>query len=451
MDRKTNDSSRRKFIGNAAALSVMGALGMGAVISSCRRKPKYTAPVFPDMAPDGPLLKAGLIGCGSRGTGAAINFLDAGPNLEITALGDIFEHRMDRCRQELKENRGIEIPDEKCFLGFDNYKKVIDSGVDVVLLCTPTHFRPAHFEYAVQSRKHIFAEKPVAVDPVGLRTVMAAGRMAESAGLNVVAGTQRRHQRDYLKTFEMVKNGAIGDLVSANCYWNQGRMWHVDAPRQEGWSDMEAMLRDWVNWNWLCGDHILDLHIHNLDVVNWFFEKHPVKAVGFGGRHRLERGNHYDFFSTDFQFDDGRHMHSMTRQIDGCANNVSEIIYGTKGFTNARNRIVDYKGNLIWQYEYPVGENGQPMTSVAVSPYVQEHINLVTAIRTDGYINETQNVCESNMIGIMGRESAYTGREVTWEEMMNSSMSLGPKEYKFGPVDPVVVPRIAPVPGTAPA
>ena len=451
MHKSIKESSRRKFIENAAALSALGVLGMGAVMSSCSRRSKYTAPVFLDKAPEGPVLKAGLVGCGSRGTGAAINFVDAGPGLEISALGDVFQHRMDRCRHELKENRGIEIADDKCFLGFDAYKKVIDSGIDVVLLCQPTHFRPMSFEYAVQARKHIFAEKPVAVDPVGIRSVMASGRMAESAGLNVVVGTQRRHQHDYVKTFEMIKNGAIGDLVSACCYWNQGRMWHVDSPPQEGWSDMEAMLRDWVNWNWLCGDHILDLHIHNLDVITWFFEKAPVKALGFGGRHRLQRGNQYDFFSTDFEFDDGRHFHSMTRQIDGCTNNVSEIIFGTKGVTNARNRIVDYKGYLIWEYPYPVGPDGQSTGNVAINPYVQEHINLVTAIRNGSYINETQNICHSNMIGVMGRESAYSGRQVTWDEMMNSSMRLGPKEYKMGPVHLAEVPREAPVPGTAPA
>lgn len=447
MDQKSKNLSRRKFIGDAAAISALGALGVGAVVSSCSRRSKYSAPVFLDRAPDGRVLKAGLVGCGSRGTGAAVNFIDAGPNLEIAALGDVFEHRMTSCRDVLKESRGIEVPDQNCFLGFDAYQKVIDSGVDVVLLCQPTHFRPQSIEYAIQARKHVFAEKPIAVDPVGVRSVMASGKMAESASLNIVVGTQRRHQLDYVKTFEMVKNGAIGDIVSANVYWNQGRMWHVDTPPQEGWSDMETMLRDWVNWNWLCGDHILDLHIHNLDIANWFFEKHPVKALGFGGRHRLTRGNHYDFFSTDFEFDDGRHFHSMTRQIDGCANKVSEIIYGTKGFTNAQNRIVDYKGNLIWEYKYPLGDDGQPMNRVAISPYIQEHINLVTAIRSDSYINETQNICQANMIGIMGRESAYTGREVTWDEMMNSNMRLGPAEYKMGPVD---VSRTPPVPGTAP-
>ncbi len=446
MKRKLKNLSRRKFIGNISAISVLGSIGIGAVVSSCNRRVKYQAPVFPDEAPDGPVLKAGLVGCGSRGTGAVVNYLNSGPNLEITALGDVFQHRLDSCREELKERFDVDIPDEKCFKGFDSYQKVIDSGIDVVLLCEPPHFRPRSFEYAVQKRKHIFAEKPMGVDPVGVRSIMASGKMAESAGLNVVVGTQRRHQRDYVKTFEMVKNGIIGDIISANAYWNQSTLWFTR--RQEGWCDMEAMLHDWYNWHWLSGDHIVEQHIHNIDVANWFLEKYPVKAVGFGGRHRRPTGNQNDFFSVDFSYDDGRHMHSMCRQIDGCANNVSELIFGTKGYTNARNQIWDYKGNLIWEYQYPLGEDGQPMNRVAISPYDQEHINLVTAIRTDNYINETQNICEANMVAIMGRVSAYTGREVSWEEMMNSDMRLGPTTYEMGPVD---VPRVPPVPGTSPA
>ncbi len=446
MNNKSKALSRRKFIGDAAAISTLGALGVGAVISSCSRKPAFVAPVFLDQAPDGPVLKAGVVGCGGRGTGAAINFLNSGPNLQITALGDVFQHRMDRCRNELREKNNVEVPDQNCFIGFDSYKKVIDSGVDVVILCEPPHFRPLSFEYAVQARKHIFAEKPVGVDPVGLRSVMAAGKMAEAAGLNVVVGTQRRHQKDYVKTYEMVKNGAIGDLVSANCYWNQSKLWHVN--RQEGWSDMEAMLRDWVNWCWLSGDHIVEQHVHNIDVVNWFFEKHPVNAVGFGGRHRRPTGDQYDFFSVDFSFDDGRHFHSMCRQIDGCVNSVSELIFGTKGYTNARNMIWDYNGNLIWEYPYPLGDDGQPTTRIAISPYDQEHINLITAIRTGSYINETQNIAESNMVALMGRVSSYTGRAVNWEEIMNSALKLGPEKLEMGQVD---IPAVHPVPGSAPA
>jgi len=446
MNQKSKSLSRRKFIGDAAAIGALGALGVGAVVSSCSRKPSYVAPAFLDHAPDGPLLKAGVIGCGGRGTGASINFLNSGPNLEITALGDVFQHRLDRCRSELKDKKNVEVPDNRCFTGFEAYKSVIESDVDIVILTEPPFFRPRSFEAAIQARKHVFLEKPVAVDPVGLRSVMAAGRMAESAGLYVAAGTQRRHQRDYVKTFEMVKNGAIGDLVSANCYWNQSKLWHVN--RQEGWSDMEAMIRDWVNWCWLSGDHIVEQHVHNIDVINWFFEKHPDRAVGFGGRHRRPTGDQYDFFSIDYSYDDGRHMHSMCRQIDGCVNNVSELIFGTEGYTNAQNRIWDYSGNVIWEYEYPLGEDGQPMNRTAISPYDQTHIDLVTAIRTGNYLNETQSVSESVMSAIMGRVSAYTGREITWDEMMNSALKLGPEVLDMGPVD---IPAVPPVPGTAPA
>jgi myo-inositol 2-dehydrogenase / D-chiro-inositol 1-dehydrogenase len=445
MNQKSNALSRRKFLGDAAAIGALGALGVGAVVSSCNRKPTYTAPVFLDHAPDGPVLRAGVVGCGGRGTGAAMNFLNSGPNLELVAIGDVFQHRLDRCRNELKQKQGVDLRDENCHTGFDAYKRVIDSNIDIVILCEPPYFRPMSFEYAVQARKHIFAEKPVGVDPVGVRSFMAAGKMAESAGLNVVAGTQRRHQKDYVKTFEMVKNGAIGDLVSANCYWNQSKLWHVN--REAGWTDMEAMIRDWVNWTWLSGDHIVEQHVHNIDVVNWFFEKHPVKALGFGGRHRRPTGDQYDHFSIDFVYDDNRHMHSMCRQIDGCTNNVSEMIFGSKGYTNGKDKIWDYDGNVTWEYQYPLGEDGQPMNRVAISPYDQEHINLVTAIRTGNYINESQNVGESVMTAMMGRISAYTGREVTWEELMGSSMKLGPETLAMGSVDIAAIP---PTPGRAP-
>ena len=445
MDKKTNDLSRRKFIGNIAAVGALASAGMGAVVSSCSRKSGYVAPVFPDQAPDGKVLKAGLVGCGGRGTGAAMNFLNAGPNLEVTALGDVFRHRLDNCRKSLKERHGTEIPDQNCFEGFDSYRKVIDSDIDVVLLCEPPYFRPASFEYAVKARKHVFIEKPVGVDPVGVRSVMASGKMAESAGLVVVAGTHYRHMRDRVKAFEMVKNGAIGDIISVNCYFNMSKLWHVN--RQEGWSDMEAMVRDWVNWRWLSGDHIVEQHIHELDTVGWFMEKHPVKALGFGGRHRRLTGDQYDFFSVDFEYDDGRHMHSMCRQIDGCANKVDTYFSGTKGYTNGMNRIWDYDGNLLWEYQYPLDEDGQSTNRLSVSPHDQEIINFVTAIRTNNYVNDTQNVSQANLVAIMGRESAYTGREVSYDDIMNSNMRLGPDKLEFGPYD---IPHSPPIPGTAP-
>jgi myo-inositol 2-dehydrogenase / D-chiro-inositol 1-dehydrogenase len=436
--------SRREFLTGAAAIGVAGALGAGHLLSSCStRRERYETPLFIDIAPDGPPLKAGLIGCGGRGTGAAINFISAGPNLQITALGDVFQHRVDSCRKTLKDNHNIDIPDSNCFTGFDAYRKVIDSGVDVILEATPQHFRPAHFEAAVQARKHVFIEKPAAVDPAGVRSVMASGRMAEAAGLSVVAGTIYRHQRDYITTFSRIKNGAIGDLISANAYRIGGPIWHVN--RQEGWCDMEAMLRDWMSWRWLSGSNLIDVAIHQFDIVNWFFEKYPVKALGFGGRHHRQGGDVYDFFSVDYTFDDGKNYQCMNRHIAGCDNKSGQIIYGTKGYTNCQNKIYDYDDNLIWEFEYPLDSNGQPTGRLPISSYDQEMINLVTAIRTNKPVNQAHDIASSTMTGIMGTESAETGREVTWEEMMNSNKRLGPEEYRFGAVNIKAVP---PVPGT---
>ena len=446
MEKKTQLHDRRKFLGDAA-LGLMGAVGAGYLISSCSsRKTRYEMPVFLDRAPDGPPLKAGLIGCGGRGTGAASNFLNAGPNLQITALADVFQDRVDRTRDLLKKRHNIDIPDENCFVGFDAYQRVIDSGVDVILEAAASHFRPRHFEAAVRARKHAFIEKPAGVDPPGVRSVMASGRMAEAAGLVVVAGTQYRHQRDYVKTFSMIKNGAIGDLVSANCYYNRGGPPTIR--RQQGWSDMEAMIRNRANWTWLTGDSIVNLLVHQIDILNWFFEKYPSRAIGFGGRHHRPSGDMYDFFSVDFIFDDQRTYHGTTREIEGCTNNVSQVIFGTKGYTNCHNKIFDLDGNVIWEYEYPLDEEGNRMTRVAISPYDQEMINFVTAIRTNTPVNEAEALASSSLVGIMGRESTYTGKDVTWEDMMNSPLRLGPQEYSMGPVQGIE--PVAPVPGTAP-
>ncbi len=447
MDTKSKLTDRRQFLGDVAALGLMSVMGAGYVLSSCKtEKPKYEPPVFPERAPDGPVLKAGLIGCGGRGTGAAVNFLNAGPNLQITALADVFQDRIDRCRETIKKNNNVEIPDENCFVGFDAFKRIIESGVDVIIEASATHFRPRHFDAAVQARKHCFIEKPAAVDPVGVRSVISSGKMAEAAGLTVVTGTQRRHQADYNKTFSMIKNGAIGDLISANCYYNRGGAGYFT--RQEGWSDMEAMIRNRANWIWLTGDSVVNLLVHNLDGINWFFEKHPVKASGFGARYHRPTGDMYDFFSVDFVFDDEKRYQGMCREMDGCTNNVSDIIFGTEGYTNCQNKIFDYDGNLIWEYEYPLGDDGKPANRTAISPYDQEMINFVTAIRTNNPVNQAEQLAYSTLTGIMGRESAYTGKEVTWDEIMNSNLRLGPEEYKWGPVD---IQPISPVPGMAPS
>jgi myo-inositol 2-dehydrogenase/D-chiro-inositol 1-dehydrogenase len=435
--------SRRKFLGKAATVGAAGVV-VPSVITSCARGATKAVPevTWLDQAPDGPVLKAGVIGCGGRGTGAAINFLSAGPNLQITALGDTFKDRIDNCRATIMKQKEQEVPEENCFVGFDAFEKVIDSGVDIVILATPPFFRPEHLAAAVAARKNIFTEKPVCVDPAGARSVMATALKAKELDLTIVTGTQRRHQRNYFSTWQQIEAGAIGDIVSANAYWNQSKLWHRDANKD--WTEMEWMIRDWVNWIWLSGDHIVEQHVHNLDVINWFTGSHPVSAVGMGSRQRRVTGDQFDNFSVDFVFDNGMHLHSMCRQINGCANNVSERIQGTKGFTNCYDTICDLDGNEIWKYEYPLDEEGLPSSREMMDPYVQEHIDMVNSIRTATPFNELENTAISTLTAIMGRISAYTGKETTWDEMMNSDLKLGPQVFEFGPVD---IPKEVPVPG----
>ena len=403
-----------------------------------------SAPVLLDRAPDGKPLKAGLIGCGGRGTGAAINFLNAGSDLQITALGDVFQSGIDQCRSTLKTEKNVEIPDQNCFTGFDAYKRVIDTDVDIVILATPPHFRPAHFEAAVQARKHAFIEKPCAVDPVGARSVLASGKLAQAAGLTVISGLQMRHARDFNATHEKVTNGAIGKLVAGNSI-RLGGGFRLKV-RPEEWSDMEWMLKDWQNWTWLSGDHIAEQMVHHIDMLNWFFGKPPVEAIGFGGRHRRPTGDQYDFFSVDYAYDEVSKYFIMHRQIPGCYNRSgSHLIYGTSGYTNCQNKIWDYEDNLIWEYNYPLDEEGKPSGKIEIPMTDQSHINLVTAIRTNNPVNEAFHNATSSLTAVMGRESAYTGKLITWDEMMKSDLRLGPTEYTMGPVNLEPVP---PVPGT---
>lgn len=458
---KENNFSRRKFLTGAAAIGAVGAVGFNPLASctsggggsnapagggSFKQLSDLFIPPMLETAPDGAPLRAGVIGCGGRGTGAALNFLSAGPNLTITALGDVFKDRVDSCKAKIKEDFNIDVPEENCFVGFDNFENVLAADVDIVLLCTPPAFRPDHFEAAVNARKHVFMEKPVAVDPVGIRKVMATAKVAEGLGLKVVTGTQRRHQSDYIDIYKKVATGEIGDIISANAYWNQSKLWHRNP--QADWSEMEYMIRDWVNWLWLSGDHIVEQHVHNIDVINWFTGTHPTKAVGFGSRQRRVTGDQFDNFSVDFVYDNGMHMHSMCRQINGCANNVSEWIRGTKGSTNCVNKIYDVAGNEIYSHDYGTNEKGEANRGPKVNPYVQEHINLVTCIRQNLPINEAEGTAISNMVAIMGRVSAYTGKEVTWDEMMNSDMKLGPTTYVMGDVGIVGTATVA-IPGEA--
>jgi len=442
----TKPTSRRRFLENTA-LGAIGVIGASQLIKSCapgETTGEVVLPAFLKTAVDGQPLRAGVVGCGGRGTGAAINFLDAGPNLSVVAIADVFQDRIDEFRTKLKDEKNVELDDANCFVGFDGFKRLLEVDLDYVILATPPYFRPEHFQACVEARKHVFMEKPVAVDPVGARAVMAASKQAEAAGLCVVTGTQRRHSWNYNNVLARVKSGMIGDIVATNVYWNQSKLWHREM--QPGWTEMEFMIRDWVNWTWLSGDHIVEQHVHNIDVSNWFVGTHPLEAVGMGSRLRRPTGDCYDNFSVDFIYDKTVHMNSMCRQINDCANNVSEYLRGTKGYTDPHETIWDAQGNVLYKWESPLDDAGNNTEN---DPYVQEHIDLITAIREGKQIVEAEETAISVMTAIMGREAAYTGLKKTWEEMMGSDMVLGPKgDLTMGPVD---LKAVIPIAGSSPA
>ncbi|MGI9015425.1 MAG: Gfo/Idh/MocA family protein [Phycisphaerales bacterium] len=423
---RRNDFSRRDFMLSGAGLAAASLVGPAALARGFHLS-------------DDEVIRVGVIGCGGRGTGAAHNALDADPRVHITALADAFQDRLSGCRNSLigKDAARATVSAERGFVGFDAYAQLLAAGdVDVVILATPPHFRPMHFDAAVTAGKHVFMEKPVATDPAGIRTVLAAAERARAAKLSVVAGTQRRHEACYLAMMEQIQDGAIGDIVAAQCYWNQGGLWVNE--QQPNWSDMEWQLRNWLYFTWLSGDHIVEQHVHNLDVCNWAIGSHPAKCMGMGGRQvRTEAkfGNIFDHFAIEYEYPDGQIVNSQCRQIDGCAGRVAEVLVGTNGRTwssSGQARITH--GPRKWRFD---GENP--------NPYVVEHQNLIASLTGAGqYFNEAKQVAESTLTAIMGRMSAYTGKEVTWEQALESSLDLAPPAYAWSSLD---VPPVA-VPGT---
>ncbi|TAH34334.1 MAG: Gfo/Idh/MocA family oxidoreductase [Planctomycetota bacterium] len=377
-------------------------------------------------------IRVGLIGCGGRGTGAAVNAVEAAEGVEIVALGDVFQDRVNDCRRNLLQEipEACKFSDDTCFAGFDSYRKVLDAGVDLVILASAPGFRPVHFQAAIEGGKHVFMEKPVATDAPGVRAVIAAAELAEQKKLGVVAGTQRRHQLPYLEAMKRIHDGAIGEIVGGQCYWNQGGLWHMN--RKPEWSDMEYQIRNWLYFTWLSGDHIVEQHVHNLDVMNWALRSHPVKAMGVGGRAarvQAEFGHIYDHFAIEFEYPGGARVLSMCRQQDGTPGRVGERVQGTKGVSDPSGSI---SGANPWHFE---GD--------APNPYVQEHADLIASIRAGKPLNEGRQIAESTLTAIMGRMAAYTGQEVTWDFALNSREQLVPKELKFGPLP---APEVA-VPG----
>ncbi len=425
---KKGKMTRRKFVVAGAAAATTVVSGFPFVRTS---RAQNVEPI-----------KVGLVGCGGRGTGAADECLNAAPNMHLVALADLFPDRIERCKNLLTNPKrrggplpGFEVKNDHCFSGFNAFERLLETDVDYVILAEPPGFRPDNFTAAVNAGKHVFMEKPVAVDPVGVRKVIEAGRRAKQKGLGVVAGTQRRHQKSYRDTIKRIHDGAIGEILSAQCYWIGDTGYHENTfpnRRDAGWTDMEWQIRNWYYFCWLSGDHIVEQHVHNIDVINWVLGTHPVKALGVGGRQVRTGplfGSIYDHFAVDFEYPDEVLVMSMCRQMAKCDNRVSEFIVGNRGKSNPNGEIA--------------GANEWKFRGKSPNPYVQEHADLIESIRNGNPLNEAQNVAESVMTAIMGRESAYTGKEVTWDEMMNSDLDLFPKKLEFGPISV----RPVPMPG----
>ncbi len=420
----TRSWKRREFLGTSAAVTAAMAI-----------------PSVRAFAQGSDVLRVGVIGCGGRGTGAARDCLRSSDGVELVAMGDLFPDRLEKSMKNLAEvaseepefGKKLKVDRGRAFAGFDAYQRVIDADIDLVLIATPPTFRPAHLEYAIRAGKHVFMEKPVAVDPVGIRSIMASSDMAKEKGLAIVAGTQRRHASTYLEIIGRIHDGAIGDVLSGQVFWNQGGLWKAD--REPDWSDVEWQIRNWLYFTWLSGDHIVEQHIHNLDVANWVLGAHPVRAVGVGGRQwrtAPEYGHIFDHFAVDLEYPSGARVLSMCRQIDGTASHVGEHFIGTRGSANPSSWI---DGGSGWRHEVPRSE---------VSPYVQEHTDLIASIRAGQPLNEGRQVAESTLTAIMAREAAYTGQAIAWDEILNANLELMPPNLDFGPmaVDPVPVPGV---------
>jgi len=404
-------------------------------------------------APDDPI-RIGLIGCGGRGTGALADALGAATkvvypqagyhtedlaadatlankDVKVIALADVFPDRLNSCREQLAKLKII-IPAEMSFTGFDAYKQLLAvPDVNYVILATPPHFRSIHLKAAIEAGKNVFMEKPVAVDGAGVKRVLEAGELAKQKHLGIVAGTQRRHMRGYNETIKRLHDGAIGEIIYGRAYWNGGTIWVID--RHAGWTDMEWQLRNWNYFTWLSGDHIVEQHVHNLDIINWALNDHPIKALALGGRQARPgpaQGHIYDHFAVEYEYANGARMFSQCRQMDGCEGKVGEAVVGTKGSSDCVKYIKGNDGNL-WRFR-----------EQEVNGYQQEHQDLIASIRAGAPLNEAKAIAESTLTAIMGRESAYSGRAVEWDTLLNSTTKLGPEKYEFGnlPFPEVAIP-----------
>ncbi len=409
-----NENSRRDFIKTSALVTG------GLVASNFVLPGAYAAPVNE--------LKLALIGCGGRGTGAAFQALATGHNIKIVAMADAFRDRLDTAYNALNEKYGdkLAVSEDMKFVGFDAYKNAI-AQADVVILATPPGFRPMHFEEAVKQGKQIFMEKPVAVDAAGIRKVLKAAEEAKAKKLNVVVGLQRHYQANYIETIKRIHDGEIGDIINGQVYWNDGGVWVRE--RQPGQTEMEYQMRNWYYFNWLCGDHINEQHVHNIDVANWVKKGPPVKAEGTGGRlirTGKENGEIFDHHVLTYTYADGSVIHSECRHFPGAQNRVDESFQGTKGtaYLSAGNHgiLKDWKGNILFEHD----RKNQP------NPYQVEHDQLWATFFNGEYkFADAENAANSTMTAIMGRYATYSGKPLTFEEALNGQVELMPEKLAW--------------------
>ncbi len=410
---KTSSVSRRAFLKSSAAA------GLSAVLAASPRT----------YAAGSDKIRVGLVGCGGRGRHDTTNLLKADANVEIVAMGDVFKDRIGESISRLSQAfpGRINATPDTCFVGLDAYKKVLEQDIDMVVLTETPHFRPQHFRAAVEAGKHIFMEKPVAVDPAGVRSVIQTADMADAKGLKVVCGTQMRRIAHLVAAIERIHNGQIGDIVAGQCVRvGDGLMTWGAKERKAGWSDMEWQLRRWLFVTWLSGDFIVEQHIHNLDIINWAMNSHPAKCLGVGGRQVRtgpEYGNVYDHMAVEYEYPNGAKIAYMGAQIDGCTDRNDQRLQGTKGSAYLDFAIAKIDGQNPWKNE---GESP--------NPEIKQHADHLAAIRENKPINEANRVAESTLTTIMGRMSVYTGRELSWDWVMNASkLDLTPASYEFGP------------------
>jgi myo-inositol 2-dehydrogenase / D-chiro-inositol 1-dehydrogenase len=418
--RPVNGSSRRDFLKlSGAALLASNVLDRVAAAAQQRA----AAGAF---AKGDETIKIALIGCGGRGTGAAAQALSTAGPVKLVAMADAFQDRLDGSLKTLKADHGdrVDVTPDRCFVGFDAYQKAIDL-CDVAILTTPPGFRPIHFEYAIGKDKHVFMEKPVAVDAPGVRRVLAAAEASKAKNLKVGVGLQRHHDPGYIETVKRLQDGAIGDLDLLRVYWCDSGVWHN--PRQPGQNEMTYQMRNWYYFVWICGDHIVEQHIHNLDVGNWIMNATPAKARGQGGRQvntGIDDGEIFDHHMVEFTYPDGTTMMSLCHHWTGAWSSVSEHAHGSKGVADVSGKTIRPRGGAEWKFSRPRGEEPG-------DPYQVEHDVLFDAIRNNKPHNEAVYGATSTMTAIMGRMATYSGKEIAWEQALGSNVELKPDRYAF--------------------